>query len=181
MSSVIQQLVSGVAMGFIYCLVATEYTLIYNTSGLMNFGHDKYIMCGAYIFAGTFMIALGSGSAIGIIGTLILMGGIGALIAVVGFNPLKRVPTIHAVTCTLALSMIVRELLRLGYGAVAFTVSGFLRGTYTFGGITIPKTYVIIIIAAIVLLILQQLLLKKTMIGTAMLAVSQDMAVLLVL
>lgn len=76
--------------------------------------------------------------------------------------------------------MIVRELLRLGYGAVAFTVSGFLRGTYTFGGITIPKTYVIII-AAIVLLVLQQLLLKKTMIGTAMLAVSQDMAVLLVL
>lgn len=174
MNSVIQQLVSGIAMGFIYCMVATEYTLIYNTSSLMNFGHDKYIMCGAYIFAGTFMIALGANSVLAVVGTLVLMAGLGVLVAIIGFNPLKRIPTIHAVTCTLALSMIVREGVRLTYGAAAFTVNGFLRGTFTFGGITIPKTYVVIIVLAIILLILQQLLMKKTMLGTAMLAVSQD-------
>lgn len=174
MSSVIQQLVSGLAMGFIYCMTATEYTLIYNTSSLMNFGHDKYIMCGAYIFAGTFMLALKTNSLIGVTGTLLLMAGLGVLIATVGFNPIKNIPTIHAVTCTLALSMIVREIVRLYYGAAAFTVNGFLRGTYQFGAITIPRTYVVIIVLSIILLVLQQLLLKKTMLGTAMLAVSQD-------
>lgn len=174
MSSIIQQLVSGIAMGFIYCMVATEYTLIYNTSSLMNFGHDKYIMCGAYVFAGTFMIALNSNSAFAVIGTLLLMAGLGVLVATIGFHPLKKIPTIHAVTCTLALSMIVRELVRLTYGAAAFTVNGFLRGTFTFGNVTIPKTYAVIIVLAIILLICQQLLMKKTMIGTAMLAVSQD-------
>ena len=174
MISIIQQLVSGLAMGFIYCMAATEYTLIYNTSSLMNFGHDKYIMCGAYIFGGTFMIALGSGSVLAVIGTILMMAGLGVLVATVGFNPLKKVPTIHAVTCTLALSMIVRESVRLIYGAVAFAVPGFLKGTVTFLGITIPLTYVVIIISSIILLILQSLLLKRTRIGTAMLAVSQD-------
>ncbi len=174
MISIIQQLVSGLAMGFIYCMAATEYTLIYNTSSLMNFGHDKYIMCGAHIFGGTFMIALGSGSVLAVIGTILMMAGLGVLVATVGFNPLKKVPTIHAVTCTLALSMIVRESVRLIYGAVAFAVPGFLKGTVTFSGITIPLTYVVIIIASIILLILQSLLLKRTRIGTAMLAVSQD-------
>lgn len=174
MQGVIQQLVSGIAMGFIYCLVAIEYTLIYNTSGLMNFGHDKYILFGAYVFGGLFMVALGSGSILGVIGTLLVAAGMGALIATVGFNPIKKMPAIHAVTCTLALSMIVREGIRLIFGAAAFNVGGFLHGAINIVGITISKTYIAIIIIAIFLLLAQTLLLKKTMIGTAMLAVAQD-------
>lgn len=61
MQSAIQLLVNGVAMGFIYCLIAIEYTLLFNTSGLINFGHDKYIMFGAYIFGGTFVLGFGIG------------------------------------------------------------------------------------------------------------------------
>lgn len=120
------------------------------------------------------MVALGSGSILGVIGTLLVAAGMGALIATVGFNPIKKMPAIHAVTCTLALSMIVREGIRLIFGAAAFNVGGFLHGAINIVGITISKTYIAIIIIAIFLLLAQTLLLKKTMIGTAMLAVSQD-------
>lgn len=56
MSTIIQLLVTGIAMGFIYCMVATEYTLVYNTTGLINFAHEKFITLGAYFFGGTMYV-----------------------------------------------------------------------------------------------------------------------------
>ena len=56
MGTILQLLISGIAMGFIYALVAIEYTLIWNSTGLLNFSHDKIITVGAYIFAATFII-----------------------------------------------------------------------------------------------------------------------------
>ena len=56
MATILQLLISGIAMGFIYALVAIEYTLIWNSTGLLNFSHDKIITVGAYIFAATFII-----------------------------------------------------------------------------------------------------------------------------
>ena len=41
MGTILQLLISGIAMGFIYALVAIEYTLIWNSTGLLNFSHDK--------------------------------------------------------------------------------------------------------------------------------------------
>ncbi len=51
----VQLLITGIAMGFIYALVGIEYTLIWNATGLLNFSHDKFILFGAYMFAGTFI------------------------------------------------------------------------------------------------------------------------------
>ena len=45
MGTILQLLISGIAMGFIYALVAIEYTLIWNSTGLLNFSHDKIKMC----------------------------------------------------------------------------------------------------------------------------------------
>ena len=45
----VQLLVSGIAMGFVYALVAIEYTLIWNSCSLLNFSHGQLIMLGAYI------------------------------------------------------------------------------------------------------------------------------------
>ena len=59
-SIIIQLIVSGLALGFIYALVAIEYTLIFNSTGLLNFSHDKFIMLGAYIFAAQFLMRMGT-------------------------------------------------------------------------------------------------------------------------
>ena len=67
MTMALQLLVSGIAMGFVYALTAVEYTLIWNSSGLLNFGHEKVIMLGAYIFAGTMMLNLGTGMVPGVV------------------------------------------------------------------------------------------------------------------
>ena len=55
----VQLLITGVAMGFIYALVGIEYTLIWNSTGLLHFSHDKFILFGAYMFAGSYVLSLG--------------------------------------------------------------------------------------------------------------------------
>lgn len=41
--TIIQLVISGIAMGFVYALIGIEYTLIYNASGVLNFSHDKMV------------------------------------------------------------------------------------------------------------------------------------------
>lgn len=49
--TIIQLVISGIAMGFVYALIGIEYTLIYNASGVLNFSHDKMVSLGAYMRA----------------------------------------------------------------------------------------------------------------------------------
>ena len=53
-------------MGFVYCLVAIEYSLIWNSCQLLNFAHTQLIMLGAYIFGGTFGLGLGASYLLGL-------------------------------------------------------------------------------------------------------------------
>lgn len=98
----IQLIVSGIAMGFIYALVGIEYTLIWNASGVLNFSHDKLITLGAYIFGGTYIIGLGMGYVPGIILSLITVALIGLVIARVIFIPLRNMTMIYTIMATVS-------------------------------------------------------------------------------
>ena len=78
---IIQLIVSGIDMGFIYALVGIEYTLIWNASGVLNFSHDKMITLGAYIFGGTYIVGMKLGIVPGIILSLVTVVVIGLVIA----------------------------------------------------------------------------------------------------
>lgn len=174
MISAIQLLVNGVALGFIYCLVAVEYTLVFNTSGLINFGHDKYIMFGAYVFGGTFAIALQLPKPAAVMFTILTMVLLGIFVGAVAFNPLRHLPSNYAITGCLALSLLLREIARIVYGAMSFTVPGFLTGVIKIGPAPITKASVAMIAVGIVLLVLQWLTMNKTKFGKGLRAVSQD-------
>jgi len=161
-------------MGLIYCLVAIEYTLIFNTSGLMNFGHDKYITLGAYLFGGTFFLGLRLNTSLSVVATVGAMMIVGAFIAVVIFNPLRNMPRLYAMTGTLALAYMIRELTRMLYGSSPFIIPNFLTGTMKIGFVALPKVYLWIISIAVVLLLLQFFILMKTKVGKALRAVAQD-------
>lgn len=174
METIIQLAVSGLAMGLIYCLVAIEFTLILNTSGLMNFGHNEYITVGAYLFAGTFVMRMGWDHIPSAVTAIIIMAFIGVFIAIVVFNPLRNLSRLYAMTGTMALSMMMRESVRMTYGPRSFTVLSFLNGTIKMGFVSLPRVYIFIIITTAVILWLQILMMMKTKVGKAMRAVSQD-------
>lgn len=162
-------------MGFIYSLVGIEYTLIWNSTGLLNFSHDKLIMLGAYIFAGTFVVGAGVSSPIAIVLTLIILGIVGGLIASGVFNPLRNMNSmIFAVMGTMILGRIIKEICRLTWGPAPFTAPGWLSGNYKFAGITLPKANVVICAVSIIVVVSLQLFLYFTKIGKAMRCVAQN-------
>ena len=50
-----QLLISGLAVGSIYALVALGFVLIYNAVGVVNFAQGEFVMLPAYV-AVTFMV-----------------------------------------------------------------------------------------------------------------------------
>ena len=175
MATFFQLLVSGIGMGCIYCLVAIEYTLIWNASGLVNFSHDKFIMLGAYVFAGSMIMKLGLPVPIAIILALVVMALFGAVVAAGVFRPLSNMDSnIYAVMGTIMLAKIIGEVARLIWGPAPFNLPEFIKGSFNIAGISIPRVHVVIIFVTIIVLIAIDTLFRRTKMGKAMRCVAQD-------
>ena len=170
----IQLIVSGIAMGFIYALVGIEYTLIWNASGVLNFSHDKMITTGAYIFGGTYILGLGMDFIPGILLSLITVALLGIVVARVIFIPLRNMTMIYTIMATVMLGKIIVEAIRLLWGPVPFSVPGFLIGTVKVGDVVISIANIAIIAAAAFCVLALQLFLYKTKPGKAMRRVAQN-------
>ena len=171
---IIQLIVSGIAMGFIYALVGIEYTLIWNASGVLNFSHDKMITLGAYIFGGTFIVGMNLGIIPGILLSLLTVAIVGFVIARVVFIPLRKKSMIFTIMATVMLGKIVIEFIRLFWGPIPFSVPDFLVGTVRIGGVVISIANIAIIFTASLCVAALQLFLYKTKQGKAMRCVAQN-------
>ncbi len=171
---IIQLIISGIAMGFIYALVGIEYTLIWNASGVLNFSHDKMITTGAYIFGGTYILGLGMDFIPGILLSLITVALLGIVVARVIFIPLRNMTMIYTIMATVMLGKIIVEAIRLLWGPVPFSVPGFLIGTVKAGDVVISIANIAIIAAAAFCVLALQLFLYKTKPGKAMRCVAQN-------
>jgi branched-chain amino acid transport system permease protein len=172
--SVLQLLISGIAMGCIYGLVGIEYTLVWNSTGLINFAHDKLIMLGAYVFAGTFIVKMGVNPIIGVLATLIVMFLFGSAVAIGIFNPLRNKPTIFAVMGTVLLGRVISEAVRLIWGPTPFTLPTFLHGIVHIGNIVVATANIWIIVVSAVLVIGLTIFFRTTRTGKAMRCVQHN-------
>lgn len=171
----LQLLVTAIAMGCIYSLIATEYTLIYNATGLVNFAHESFIVLGAYIFAGTFERALHFPHWLAIVLTIISMAAFGVLVASIVLNPLRNLQFVtYAMFGTMMLSRIIIEICRLSWGSLPFTVKGFLRESINIGSTVLSESYIYIIIISVIVIAALQAFFKLTKAGKAMICVSQN-------
>lgn len=172
---VTQLIVSGIALGFIYALVSIEYTLIFNSTGLLNFSYDKLIMMGAYVFAGQFVLGMGCSYLVATLATIVTMFLLGVLIAKGIFNPLRNMSSpIFAVIGTVIMGRIFKEIARLVWGATAFNIPGYLKGTYKLGHVVITRANVIIIVVSIIIVAALQVFFYHTKTGKAMRCVQQN-------
>ena len=123
--TIIQLVISGIAMGFVYALIGIEYTLIYNASGVLNFSHDKMVSLGAYIYAGMFVLGLGWNSMVSAIASLLLMAVFGILVAYLIFIPLRKQKSmIFTIMATIMFGKVIMEGACLIWGGNAFTIPG---------------------------------------------------------
>ena len=75
---VIQLIVSGIAVGIIYGLIAMGMVLIFRTVGIMNFAQGDFLMFGGY-FAYTFNRMFGLHIVLSLILAMVCMGIVGVI------------------------------------------------------------------------------------------------------
>lgn len=110
-----QLLVSGLAAGAVYGLVALGFVLIFKSTDVFNFAQGDLLMVGAYVLF-TAVATVNLPLLPAILFTLVAAALLGAFIQLVVLRPLLGKPLLTVVMVTIALSMVLRSILLIAYG-----------------------------------------------------------------
>ncbi|HWE66167.1 MAG TPA: branched-chain amino acid ABC transporter permease [Acidimicrobiales bacterium] len=181
-------LISGLANGLLYALIALGYTLVYGVLRLINFAHSEVFMSGG--FAGYFVLkaVIGtnqpSGAAsvgyvvLGIAGGAVGGATVAFLLERVAYRPLRRrnAPRLAFLISAIGASYFLYNLAGKEFGRDSLSIPApFTNGTVaTVFGAQIQTYYVVIAIATLVMLVSLDRVVALTRLGKGIRAVAQD-------
>jgi branched-chain amino acid transport system permease protein len=173
MQVTIQTFIGGISLGAIYALVATGFSLVYRTMGLVNFAHGNVVMIGAYL-ASTFFLSTKLPFAVAMAIAIALTGLIGVVIER-ALRPLENKDFDLMLIGTIGFGIVLEALAIIIWGATGRAVpSPVPVPPVDVWGIRI-RTYDLMVlgIAAVATLSLMAFL-QRTKRGAAMQAVAMD-------
>lgn len=171
---IIQSLISGMALGGIYALLAVSFLLTYRVAGVLNFAQAQFVMLGAFVAASVAAIS-------GIHLLVAAFAGIG-IAAVVGvvmervtYRPLRNKPHASMIISTVAVGIVIEQAAHLIWGPDPRTLGSLVPNiSIEILGARISTVSLFIIAISIVLIIGLNLLLTRTRIGRQMQATAID-------
>ena len=121
-----QILVSGIAMGAIYSLVALGFVLIYKSSHIFNIAQGEFLLLGAYV-CWAFWVQLSLPVWLGALLTLAVAVILGLLVERFAMRPLIGQPLLAMIMVTVALASLLK-------GVAAMLWSGIFHSYPTYLG-----------------------------------------------
>ncbi|MDY7001675.1 MAG: branched-chain amino acid ABC transporter permease [Thermodesulfobacteriota bacterium] len=173
-SSYLQFLISGLTVGSAYGLTALGFTIIFNTTGIINFAQGEFVMLG-----GMLSVFLARIPGIGLLPAILLAVAIttavGALIERFTIRPVKSASVINLIIITIGVSILVRGLAMLWWGKDTFALPHFsgIKPINILGAFILPQSLWILAITLALLVILKAFF-THTIYGKGMLACSFD-------
>jgi branched-chain amino acid transport system permease protein len=170
-----QQLVNAVTLGSVYALSAIGLSLVYGVLRLINFAHGDLLALGAY--AALALLAaprLPLGAALLL--PVALVGAVGLAVERVAYRPIRRAPEVNALIVSLALSVIVQNLLVMTLTAQPrpFHLPPQLAGLLLLGGVVVSRMALLTTALAVGLMAALHLMIRRTRVGTAIRATAED-------
>lgn len=176
---------SGLAQGSIYALIALGYTLVYGILLMINFAHGEVFMAGAFtsVFLAEAFHRSGFLNAQPILAILILMifaaavsGGVAVLLERVAYRPLRNAPRLVPLITAIGASFFLQYTFRglYGSGFKSYPRVDALRGSIMVGESAIPIVQIVVFLSALLLMLGLYLLVERTKMGKAMRAVSEN-------
>ena len=170
------QIINGLSQGSIFALVALGYSMVYGITQLINFAHGDIIMVGAYAMY-VMLILAGTPLWAAILAAVLFCAIVGVVIEQVAYQRLlnKNAPRISLLITAIGVSMLLQNLFQLIFKSDAKSVSNVLPSfPIPIGPLEISSVTLITIATSVVIMVLLQILVKKTRIGKAMRATSED-------
>ncbi len=175
----IEQTINGLQTGSIYALIALGYTMVYGIVRLINFAHGDILMIGAY----GLLMAVSNGMPFipALILSIIFCAILGVLIDFFAYRPLRNAPKISVLITAIGMSFLLESLALIIFGADpkvidAKYIPSFLSGNnqINLGIVNISVLSIFVILITLVCMLILNLFVKRTKLGKATRAVSQD-------
>lgn len=176
MEQVLQQLINGISLGSIYALVALGYTMVYGILQLINFAHGDVYMVGAYV-GYVCMAHLQVGFVPSLLAAMAVCALLGVIIERVAYRPLRRSTRIAVLITAIGVSLLLEYTMMYFMGSAVRSYPAkpdYMTKSFTIFGAVVTSLQIIIVSISVVLMIALQFVVKKTKLGKAMRAVSQD-------
>ncbi len=181
MNIIIQQLINFLQLGSIYALVAISFSMVYGIAGLVNFAHGSIFGVSMYVlfFVSTMLFKTIKSTWLVYVIALTVASVATSIVALimerVAYKPLRNAPKISVVVSSVGVGMVLEYLLLNIAGSRALRMPSLIpKIRIHFAGLPIPLYKVLIVVIAILAMVILNIVVKKTRLGTAMRAVSQD-------
>ncbi|MGJ7918574.1 branched-chain amino acid ABC transporter permease [Massilia sp. LXY-6] len=169
----LQQVLNGLTLGGVYCLVALGLTLVYGILHVPNFAHGAFYMAGAYV-AFFLVTRLGFNYWLAMAGAALAVAVISVLSERLVFHPLRKAPYLHHMIASIGILLFLEAGVQALWGADFHRMDTPYNQILSFGDIILPAQRLLIIGAAFLLVLLLQLFLKKTVTGATIVAMAQN-------
>lgn len=169
---IIETLISGLSSGSTYAMIALGYTMVYGIAKMLNFAHGDVIMVGGYVLYTTMMI--GGNPLLGLLIAVLFCILLGVTIEKIAYKPLRGASPLAVLITAIGVSYLLQSLAQMIFGTAPKTVIVADLGNLEIGKLKIPYYIVITLVCSTIIMVALTLFVKKTKIGRAMVAVSED-------
>ena len=167
-----QNILNGLMSGWIYILVALGLTLVLSIVGIVQLAHGEVYMIGAYSVY-YFCVVLGLNFFLSLLISIFLVGLLGVVLEKFFLRPFRN-DVEGAIVSTIALILILQTAVVAIAGVGYKDISSPIQGVLTVLGARLSWERLITILASMVLVSALLIFIKKTRMGQAMIAVSEN-------
>jgi len=181
LSLLLLQLMTGIALGAVYALLALGLSLIFGMLTVVNFAHGAFFMVGAFL--GVYFLGLTGNFWFSLLLTPLAVGAIGLVAERFLVRPLYGRGIDYPLLLTFGLSYVMIEAMRVAFGieGVATSTPPELRGAVNLGFGHFPLYRLFLIGATAIVVIGLWLFIEKTRFGLIIHAGSRDPEIVRVL
>jgi branched-chain amino acid transport system permease protein len=172
----LQLLTNTVALGAAYALVALGFVWVLNATTAVNFSHGDLVMAGGFAAVALAGVLPVPGIVLLPL-VVVLMAGVGVLVSLLAFFPLRGRPPVAVFISTIALGIMISNGATVLFGAEPRAAPPLLAGgTIALGGVIVGGQALAVIMVAGLLILGQHLLFAHTQFGRRLRATAQDPA-----
>src|ERR1041384_6183892 len=141
-----QAIVSGVALGSVYALIAQGYYVTFTTTETVNFAQGEFLMVGA-LTSYTLLVLSGLNFLVALVVVVLLMAVMGVVVERIAIRPLRQLLSVGWILSTVGVSVILRQFAEIYWGREQKRVPSIFGDTPIFVGSTgiFPQEIFIII------------------------------------
>jgi len=173
----LELIITGIAVGGVYSLMALGFVLIYKASTVVNFGPGELVLFGAYVAWAT-ILNMKLPVAVALPLTLVVAILLGLVIERGILRPLIGEPIISVIMVTFGFASVVRGVLNMSWGSDTrpFPVL-FSSEPFHLGSVPISPVHLWSFVMVMLLLAVFSLFFKFSLVGTAMRATADNQQV----